>query len=271
MEALSKRQWPLLKSLQESRKKTGPVVPDEIAALITSLSQQIFTLGEHLPSNVDDFSGQNAKLLSAFLRAYDIHLSTILAGLDPIDGLEVKEIEAPLTWQHLKLPPQDKLEDNLPLAVIDFRENGNFDRLSLTFDRYAMSFKRPVLSGRYQARFQPCSQDIPYRIRLRDARQINYAGFSQPYSYECDVLIKDLRTGEVTEKTLSMNHVHETWDGYRFYLAGLDPATETAAQRVQIVVNLDPAKYWLTYPGALLVTLGILLLFWMRPYQNKKN
>ncbi|WP_039376566.1 hypothetical protein, partial [Parachlamydia acanthamoebae] len=62
--------------------------------------------------------------------------------------------------------------------------------------------------------------------------------------------------------------VYETWDGYRFYLANMTPATENSAKRVQIVVNYDPAKYILTYPGAIILSMGILLLFWS-PYRKK--
>jgi uncharacterized protein YijF (DUF1287 family) len=37
-------------------------------------------------------------------------------------------------------------------------------------------------------------------------------------------------------------------------------------KQVQIVVNYDPAKYYLTYPGGCLVALGIFLLFWRKKY-----
>ena len=110
---------------------------------------------------------------------------------------------------------------------------------------------------------------LPYTVRLRNARQINYPGTAQAYSYESDLIITDKRDGKEVEKTISMNNVHETWDGYRFYLANISPGTETAIQHVQIAVNHDPAKYFATYPGAAISSLGILLLFWMRPYGRK--
>ncbi len=58
-----------------------------------------------------------------------------------------------------------------------------------------------------------------------------------------------------------MNEVHETSDGYRFYLSGMGPLDRYGVKNVQLVVNRDPAKYLLTYPGAILVSLGILLLY----------
>ena len=63
-----------------------------------------------------------------------------------------------------------------------------------------------------------------------------------------------------------MNHVHETWDGYRFYLANMTPSEVGSVKKVQIIVNLDPGKYWLTYPGGIMVVVGSLLLLWFRPY-----
>lgn len=120
-------------------------------------------------------------------------------------------------------------------------------------------------------RFQPRFQQIPYRVRLRDARQVNYPHSSQPFSYESDLLVYNRRNrkDKPVETTLSMNHVFQTWDGYRFYLANISPPTETAVQRIQLIVNHDPAKYLLTYPGGILLAMGILLLFWLQPYRKK--
>jgi len=58
-----------------------------------------------------------------------------------------------------------------------------------------------------------------------------------------------------------MNHVYETWDGYRFYLANVSQNDGQSAKRVQLIVNHDPAKYWLTYPGGIVVALGIIFLW----------
>ena len=65
-----------------------------------------------------------------------------------------------------------------------------------------------------------------------------------------------------------MNRVHETWEGYRFYLSSISPQEEGFLKKIQLVVNHDPGKYWLTYPGAIILTLGIILLFWLNPYKN---
>jgi cytochrome c biogenesis protein ResB len=128
----------------------------------------------------------------------------------------------------------------------------------------AQGIKWPNSDGSHLFRFQPFFSSIPYDVQLRRARQVSYPNSTQPYSYECDLIVYDKRRQTTSEETLSMNHVYETWDGYRFYLASLSPSDESKAKMVQLVVNLDPAKYFLTYPGGFVLSLGMLLLFFRR-------
>lgn len=167
--------------------------------------------------------------------------------------------------------PLQKIENNSPKITLQLRIKGKTEFLTLTYDRYAQGLKWPVFDGEYALRFQPMFQELPYRVRLRGARQINYPHSAQPYSYESDIKITDIKKSSSLETTISMNQVHETSNGYRFYLAGIAPSNESAIKRIQIVVNYDPAKYLLTYPGAIVLTLGILLLFWMRPYRHSSS
>lgn len=177
-------------------------------------------------------------------------------------------LETPLTLNQKKIPALQKWEDNHPLITLEIRKGKKKEYFTLTYDRYGMGLAWPILDGEYTLRYQPLFVEIPYKVRLHDARQINYPGTNQPYSYESDIIVTDLNDQSKVEKTISMNNVHETRDGFRFYLASLSPPQETASQRVQIVVNHDPAKYILTYPGAIIMSLGIILLFWMRPYKK---
>lgn len=263
IQILEDKKWPLVGKIQEERLNQGPCSPEEVAPLLTLLSHQIMSVSEHLPAeNIQDQS----ILLSALFRLYGIHLSNLRAFEEKPSEIA---LESPLSLAHQKKAPTNKLEDNIPLVVLEIKEGDLSDKISLAFDRFASGLKWPILHGKYLVRFQPRWKKIPYKIRLRDARQINYANTQQPYSYESDLLVMDERDHSFVEKTISMNNVHETWDGYRFYLSSISPGDETAPQRVQIVVNYDPAKYWLTYPGAILVSLGIVLLFIMhRPKRS---
>lgn len=262
-ESLEKMHWPLIEQLREWSEGLDT---DE---LITLLAQQILSVSHELPDTEPlgrDYS--DSELLSALFQAYGIHLrhlraedsQELMLSASHLPELPRYELECPLTRRHQDLPKLAKWEDMLPR--IDFDWKG--ERISLAFDRYGTGLLWPTANGEALLRYQPRFEHIPYSIRLRDCRQINYAGSGQPFSYESDLIITDRRTGEATSCTISMNNVYETRDGYRFYMANILPPQEIKAQQAQIVVNRDPAKYWLSYPGASILCLGILLLFFGR-------
>lgn len=274
---LKRKGWPLASALQNLRTCTGPCRPEEIPVLLEALFRQIYSAAEHLPEtslpSVNEYGG----LFSLWLRLYGIHPETIIPdalqsnsnekqpSLETV--LEMPEIilEGPISVRHTPEKPLNKLEENLPRIRLGVSSGIQKEVISLIYDRNGMGLKWPTLNGQYLLRFQPHFQEIPYRLRLRNARQICYPGTSQPYSYECDLIITD-KSGTQLERTISMNNVHETWDGFRFYLSGMAPAEEGTIKKVQIIVNHDPGKYYLTYPGAFFLSLGVVLLFWLRPY-----
>jgi hypothetical protein len=270
---LEKRRWPLIEPIKQQEHGS-------LGSKVDLLSAQIFSLHPYLPDpdpTENDFPSYKAHLLSAYLRSQAIYLSAILPSLDELEQNERLEaanplgvhepivLEAPLTLHHRVMPSKSKIEDNQPLIQLEIKG----EKLSLVYDRLASGLKWPVSQGRSLIRFQPQVMQIPYRVRLRDARQINYPNSSQPFSFESDLWVTDLRNGRVEAATLSMNNVYETAEGYRFYLANISPPQETAVQRIQLIVNYDPAKYYVTYPGAIILSIGILMLFWLRPYKKE--
>ncbi len=242
--------WPLIAALEA----------DAEPELLHLWVQQIFSVACHLPD--PSFKISNGKILSSLFLLHRIHLSYM-----PPFALEAPSsfrLECPITFKFQSLPSLTQLEDNMPLIQLKFTEREQTEDVYLRFDRSLSGLKTPVLNGRYLVRFQPYSEEIPYRLRLRQARQVNYPDSNQPCSYECDLIVTDKRTGEADETTLSMNHVYETWEGYRFYLSNIFPPDEGSVKRVQIIVNLDPAKYILTYPGCILMVIGIISLLWIK-------
>jgi len=239
---------------------------DNIRGFLTELAQQTFAVADLLPEPpvaVSTTPSEQARLLSAYFRAYDIDYFLLDEAADNREDGHFT-IETPITMRYEQLPSLLKQENNRPLITLEAKKGVRKQTISLSYQPYGTGFKWPILNGEYLIRFQPRMQTIPYRLRLRQARQINYPHSGQPYSYESDVIIS--RAGHPpVETTLSMNRVYETWDGYRFYLSGMAPGDDGAVKHVQIAVNHDPAKYVLTYPGACLVTLGIVLLFWFKP------
>jgi hypothetical protein len=293
IELLKERKWPLIKAIEGSRRRSGPCNPEETAELLTLLTQQIFAAAERIPSCENAFhpvsAEEAAAHLSAYFRAYGIHLATVMPKAEEKSEMEailadymkntlkiengdsLITLETPIVPLIKAAAPGKKVEDNLPCIIFEAKKEGFSQTVALTYDRYGAGLKWPILNGAYRARFQPLFLSIPYHLRLRQARQINYANSSQPYSFESDLIITDRRTHRSIEKTISMNNVYESWDGYRFYLASIGPAGDGTLKHVQIVVNHDPAKYWLTYPGAFIFSFGIILLFIMRPYRKTKD
>lgn len=168
------------------------------------------------------------------------------------------ELVAPLTRVSKNVYPHKKKEELTPRIRLLVSDGVDSEIATLTYDKFATGFKWPILNGKYLLRFQSLEKKIPYHIRLRSARQINYPHTNKPYSFESDLIID----GE--EATISMNHVFEK-KGYRFYLANI-VHSPMGATRAQIVINHDPAKYILTYPGAFLLALGMLLLYLRKHY-----
>lgn len=162
------------------------------------------------------------------------------------------EIETPLTRKFTPLPSPQKLEEERPIVSLQIKEGEETDQTLLAFGSPlpTSALKRELL-----LRFEPYKKRLPQTLRLREARAVFYPNSSQPQSYEAHLWYGN------TPVKLSMNHVWESPEGYRFYLANMTPLDETAVKEVRLVVNRDPFKYYLTYPGALILALGIALLF----------
>lgn len=205
-----------------------------------------------------------AKIPKPVGRAYAIYADAFHVPKETI------ALESSLQCRCIPSSPSNKLEENRPQITLRVRSGSKVEFMTLPFDPQGLGLKWPILDGDYLIRFQPEYKEIPYLVRLRQARQINYPLTNQPFSFESDLLITD-KIGVKKEKTISMNNVYETWEGYRFYLANISPENRELVKRIQLVVNCDPAKYWMTYPGAFILSFGIVLLFWMRPYSNKRK
>jgi hypothetical protein len=262
MALLKQKKWPLLDDLADN------VPSGNTKDLLTGLTQQLFAVADTLPAPPyaePTTPSEQAKLFSAYLKAYGIDYALFDEIERTLPMTEHKKLvfETPLKMKHLATAPSSKLESNTPLVTLEASNGKGKETIALAYQHGNGGFKWPILQGEYLVRFQPQTQTIPFHIRLRQARQINYPHSTQPYSYESDLVISRAAHSPV-ETTLSMNRVYESWDGYRFYLSNISPAEEGAVKRIQIVVNHDPAKYLLTYPGACLVSLGIVLLFWFK-------
>lgn len=265
IDILEANQWPFAAII-----KADPQSENDDFVL-AAFTHQIYAAADELPPYPSKTYTpiENAHLLSSLCRAYDIHLTSIEFNDWVTFPTNEIVLESPLTTHQKLTAPTTKIEENVPLVVLGVKSPSGDEEIALGYDRQAAGLKWPIGNGTALVRFQPRFETLPYEVRLRRGRQISYPNSSQPYSYESDLIFTDKSTGLSTEATISMNNVHETWDGYRFYLSSMAPNDESSAKRIQLAVNLDPAKYFLTYPGAIILAIGILLLFWLRPYKKR--
>lgn len=267
---LVQHKWPLVDSIKEIQTDH----PEQIPLV---LAQQIYGISPQLPDTTqpDGSLDQKIRFFCAYFLAYGIDSELVnplrsnfveedFSQINPSDAQPLI-LETPLSTRLSEEPPPKKIEDWCGCVVLEAREGLQKQTLALAYQRNGEGFKWPIFGGSYVLRYQPQFIRIPYRLRLRQARDIRYLDSDQPFSYECDIILTDIE-GRQAEATLSMNRVYETWEGHRFYLAGIAGSTEDqfGIKRAQIVVNYDPAKYWLTYPGGMLVFLGTLLLFFKK-------
>jgi|GEM_PF-1295239 len=286
LEILESHGWPFIEELKEA---TASAKEDSVLNL---LSQQISSIIRELPPidfPLPQSNQRTATLLSAYFRAYGIGYRSLMPwrenGKEEFDQLESywkadldfpKELlrqttlfETPLSHRVIPEPAPLKPEDQCPGIVLEVEEGEDKHSIALAYDSSARGLKWPILYGHYLIRLQPIIRELPYRVRLRQAREIRYPHSQQIYSYESDVQISEDGLPPV-EQTLSMNDVYETWDGYRFYLAGIGHSADLSLKYIRLVVNYDPAKYFLTYPGAALLLLGTILLFWVYTHSTAR-
>lgn len=265
IQTLKKMHWPQANTIEQEFLLARDLSPKDV---LQKISHQIFSIAEELPKL--NMAIDPIRAFSAYMRAYNIHLAEIVK-FEPETSRELI-IETAVTQKHTAVPRDTTLENEVPAIFLRLERGASQETISLAYDKSVSALKWPTRDGKLQLRFQPEIQKIPHSLRLRQARQLTYADTSHPYSYECDLLVTNAEVGEQEfEKTMSMNNVHETSDGYRFYLSNIFPPEEASLKRVQIVVNKDPGKYILTYPGSFLTALGIVLLFWFQPYKKKKS
>ncbi|MCB1136985.1 MAG: hypothetical protein KDK78_12010, partial [Chlamydiia bacterium] len=263
-ELLASRHWPLSKDLQEIEDRN---------AVLTAFTQQVFMLASQLPEPprpVQERANENAQIFSSCLTAYGFDLRHLLASIPVASTKRGLEIECSAQAIYESADPSRKLEANTPFITVAIEADGKKEVMQLPYDRYGTGLKWPALDGRYLVRYQPQFQTLPHRIRLHQARQLSYAGSAQAFSFESDVTVLENGKDEKVA-TLSMNRVYETRDGYRFYMANLYPPTPGQIKQAQIVVNQDPVRYTVTYPGAILMAFGSIWLFWRRRRKFEKK
>lgn len=244
--------------------------PEEV---FNALQEQLFLAADALPPPPAELLSKcaekdpktHAALFSILLRKHQPTWNALLVS----EETELKPTSThPLNCQIRPLaeplPTLTKREEETPLLRLLVSDNNNSEEVDLVYDATGSGLPSPLFNGAYLAECVPYSTSIPYHVRLRDTRKVTYPDSDQAVSYEAECLITDRRSGNEEDVLLSMNQVHETADGHRFYLSSLSPSHEESVRQVRLVVNRDPMRGLFTYSGGFFVAMGILLLLFRR-------
>ena len=193
----------------------------------------------------------------SLLQFGNLNLNSLLKEMAPL----FFTLETPLHTYYNNKGVKPALEEQTPAIKIAVRKGEKTKTHMLTYQCF---LKTPILNGSYLASFESDKIDIPYSVRLLRAETKMYPASNKPIAYKAYLEIENVKTKELDNVTLSMNRVYETRDGFRFYLSGISPQEEGSIKRIHLVVNRDPVKYYLTYPGAVLVVMGVVLLLFRR-------
>lgn len=128
--------------------------------------------------------------------------------------------------------------------------------------------KKPVIFGSDQNLFkitlEPKSVTLPFSIKLKDFRKIDYPGTSSPSSFESDVAV----TNPTLEKTISMNKPLDH-NGYRIFQASYIQDESVGEASVFSIAKNPGIKF--IYSGAIIILIGVIILFYFHPFFTGKK
>lgn len=99
---------------------------------------------------------------------------------------------------------------------------------------------------------------VPFSIKLNDFILDRYPGTDNPSSYASEVTLNDPADNYQRNQRIYMNHVLD-YKGYRFFQSSFDQDE----LGTYLSVNHDMWGTWISYIGYILLTLGLLLIFFL--------
>lgn len=170
-------------------------------------------------------------------------------------------LESKVAFRYEPLPAEGvKNEERTPLFLMEIGWMDKKERLALAGKRGG-ALQHPLFDGQIKLEISPKVHEIPYLVRIQDARELSYPGSAQAKAYEATLYLQDVRSGAVLRKEIGLNRVFETDDGYRFFLSSILHGDESDVQEVRLAVNHDPSRRIFVFLGSSLVALGIVLLY----------
>ncbi len=112
------------------------------------------------------------------------------------------------------------------------------------------------------------SAPLPFSLALKDFRKIDYPGTTNPASFESDVVLTDPAEGITLERTIKMNKPLD-YKGYRIFQSSYIQDDSLGEASVFSVAK-NPGMA-LIYPGAALILVGVILLFYFHPFFSSEE
>lgn len=127
------------------------------------------------------------------------------------------------------------------------------------------SLKLDTAKGPLIVTLRQRSSPVPFSLTLKDFRKVDYPGTSNARSYESDVALEDKTEKLKIEKTISMNKPLDH-KGYRIFQSSFSQDPEAGETSVFTVAK-NPG-IWLIYGGAIVMCLGIIVVFYIKPLSS---
>jgi cytochrome c biogenesis protein ResB len=108
---------------------------------------------------------------------------------------------------------------------------------------------------------------LPFALSLKDFRKVDYPSTNRPMSFESDVALYDPSDGTIIQKTIKMNKPLDH-RGYRIFQSSYVQNQDHGEASVFTITKNPGIK--LIYPGAVVMCLGICLVFFVKPFSSLK-
>ncbi|HVZ79398.1 MAG TPA: cytochrome c biogenesis protein ResB [bacterium] len=163
--------------------------------------------------------------------------------------------------------PLDSQKDLTPALHYEFLKGAEHEQGWLGYQDQPVSFLLPD-KGYFSMAYGPQRLNLPFAIHLTHFEVGFDPGTEKAASYTSEINYIDPEQGVQTPYVISMNHpLH--YQGYTVYQASYEKGPDGKYTSV-FSVGMDPGL-WLKYGGALVMVLGIILMFWFKnPAWGKK-
>lgn len=117
----------------------------------------------------------------------------------------------------------------------------------------------------YRIGLRRAPQILPFSLKLKDFRKIDYPGSAEPMAYESDVVLEDPSTSTVIHKTISMNKPLD-YAGYRIFQSSF--VQDTGRGEASVFTVAKNPGITLIYSGSVVLFTGVVLVFFVAPLSS---